>query len=471
MGDHIRAARTPGARTAPTFAPPARGWTAAPAPVRAGAGHELSRIAVSAPGPAVGAPIQRVKWTWDDTNKRWNGPPGASNPPARPGYAHGEEFEDRFTLSSDATARPFLGSGESYFGEAAARLQAQGRTPSAAQVRVDSATAPDLRGGSGLHEVVPTSERGRVAGWRNPALIGAQSGFRASTAHQLFRRRPKPGEAVPPGGTEVGAHTGFARKPGGGSGSTHTSGQSAGHDLGRAAAAAVASTSDEAEVLNTIALEHYQATPTGPEVAESPYITGLLPTQSAIGAVEPVGPTPGPNRLALAEVTHEEREWGKLRARSYKRETGRGRSPSPPRLPLGSGGGGGGYVQGDRTTWPLVNVPSFPGKPGSWEHAADAAGWLSQVHRHGHSRGPRPLSLAAAVAAASSGGTPTPAAAATTTTTSSAPPPVITPSVPAGGGAPPAASRKRSQPTPSATPTRRSTRAVKRPRKYQAGTG
>lgn len=57
------------------------------------AGHELSRISVTAPGAA---PLQRVRWTWDAANDQWSGPPGASHArqPPHAGRRDGEEFED-----------------------------------------------------------------------------------------------------------------------------------------------------------------------------------------------------------------------------------------------------------------------------------------------------------------------------------------------------------------------------------------
>ena len=60
------------------------------------AGHDLSRIAVSAPGAAAVAPVQLVRWTWDAANDQWSGPPGASHArqPPHAGRRDGEEFED-----------------------------------------------------------------------------------------------------------------------------------------------------------------------------------------------------------------------------------------------------------------------------------------------------------------------------------------------------------------------------------------
>jgi hypothetical protein len=64
----------------------------ATAPVAA-AGHDFARIAVSAPGEG---PIQRMRWTWDESNRNWSGPPcaGSVRQPPLAGRRDGEEYED-----------------------------------------------------------------------------------------------------------------------------------------------------------------------------------------------------------------------------------------------------------------------------------------------------------------------------------------------------------------------------------------
>jgi len=100
MGERSYAYRT-GARSrpAPRVFGALHGAADAPAPLPAPgagpAGHDLARIAVSAP-PAGEAPIQRMRWTWDAANRSWSGPPGASHArqPPHPGRVDGEEYED-----------------------------------------------------------------------------------------------------------------------------------------------------------------------------------------------------------------------------------------------------------------------------------------------------------------------------------------------------------------------------------------
>ncbi len=323
------------------------------------------------------APIQRVKWRWNAGTKTWSqvGPNTTAAPPAHEGSEDGEEWDDTYSQATDPTVRPFLPTGARFMGERAMRQQLQGKRPAAADVRVSAFKTANLRGGSGLHEVVPTNLAGEVAASGNPAMIGAQSGARTSTAHQLFRTA----------GGEVGAHTGFAPKASG-PGSTHTAGQAAAHDRLRLAARAVMADPDPARVVNAVVLANVEGEPTGQEVLASAYLTGMQPNLQAIG--RPIGPPaiastpPDPARLELAKAMHESRELTKTRIRSLKRNRGQGRSPSPSRAPIDASGGGGGYVAGPPSDYRLSPVPSF--ESGSVEEeAANMAAWLTAAEREG----------------------------------------------------------------------------------------
>jgi hypothetical protein len=358
-----------------------REWTsAAPAVQR----WELSRIRTTAD---VEAPIQCVKWKWNATSNQWQilgSPPpaaaGTPTPPADPGAHDGEEFEDTYEQAGDRTAEHFLRPSDRFMGERGARQQLSGVTPSAEDIRVPAVQSAGLRAGAGLHEGVPTNMRGEVAASGNPVLVGVQSGYRHSTASQLF---------LQPGNTEVGAHTGYAASPTG-HGSTHTRGQAPFHDELRAAVRSQLTQSDPVLAINAIALAQLGRMPSGQQVLHSGYVTGMNPTDAAIGTVGPPttsGP-PDAARLRLARSAESVREDSKDVARSLKRRYSRGQSPSPPRTPINDQGQGGDHVPGPRSTYRVVRVPSFPGPPGSFEHAANMAGFAGAPGRRGYVRPP-----------------------------------------------------------------------------------
>ncbi len=182
-------------------------------------GHRLEALAP----PRAEAPIQRVRWRWSASSNSWSAigaSSSTSTPPTHAGNVDGEEYEDTYTQASDPTVTPFLSGARSFMGESGAKLQEKGKTPRAEDIRENAVKTPSLTGGSGLHELLPTNMGPEVASSGSPAAIGLQSGARTSTAHQMFRI----------GGGDVGGHTGFAVKPSGGHGSTHTRGQAPAHD-------------------------------------------------------------------------------------------------------------------------------------------------------------------------------------------------------------------------------------------------
>ncbi len=359
-------------------------------------GPNATARAFSAPSPFVNgsfapAPIQRVKWRWDAASQSWNPVGGASAsavPPAHQGAADGDVWDDKYRQDEDPTVQPFLRPGESFMGERGARKQLAGSAPKAEDIRVPAV------GGAGLHEIDPTSRRGEVAASGNPVAVGVQSGMRSGTDHQLFRRKAGKGEAAAAGAPEVGAHTGFARKPGGGHGSTHLKGQGPAHDEMRKAARAAQSHTDPADAVIAMARAHLDVTPAGDEVLGSEYLTGMVPLDPAIGPVGPpaaAGAPPDPARLALARREHRERERVKKRVRSLKRKTGRGSSPSPEREDIDNLGGGGGPAASAR---PLSPVPEFDGVD-DFEIAANMGAWVTAPQRSGFPYPPAPAVAAA----------------------------------------------------------------------------
>jgi hypothetical protein len=283
-----------------------------------------------------------------------------------------------YAQDTDPSVTPFLGrTGRRFMGERGARQQLRGITPSDDHVREDAYTHSSLRHGSGLHEIVPTDMRGEVASSHNPVLVGLQSGFRTSTAEQLFRRDLHAGERSRTASIsrEVGAHTAFAPNPSG-RGSTHTRGQAAGHDqLRQVVRRDLVAERDPATAVNTLALAHFAVTPHGQDVLESNYVTGMDPNLSAIGRIGVAGDA---SHIALAAHVHEHREHVKRRARGLKRRTGRGRSPSPTRTPIDAHGRGGGY--GPHPAGDVEAVPAFAGAD-DFETTADMAAWVSQPQR------------------------------------------------------------------------------------------
>jgi hypothetical protein len=214
--------------------------------------------------------------------------------------------------------RPFL-RGKKLLGETGARKQLKGVTPRAEEIRVPAVKSVGLRAGSGLHELVPTNEKGKVAASGNPVLVGLQSGARTSTANQLFRDTSR--------------------------------------DL--------VMETDPHAAANALLLAQLGIEPTGPDILQSSYLQGMVPNEQDIG---PIGPAvtapspasaPDPNRLKLARRHHWRRERSKMRLRSLKRSSGRGRSPRPPREDIDTSGGGDGYLPISSSDYPVEPVPSF----------------------------------------------------------------------------------------------------------------
>jgi hypothetical protein len=346
--------------------------------------HRIGALAVvRAPDDA---PMQCTTWKWSAKKSAWedtSGVPSTATPPAFKGTDDGEVFDDAnvYRQEDDPTAKPFLKTGQKYIGEAAIKKQLTGATPDAADVRVASVKPKGSDYGYGLHEVLPTDTRGKVAKSGNEAVIGLQSGARTSTEFTFFNRDEENAE-------EVGAHTGALPKETG-SGSTHTRGQAPAHDRLRTVLDDVITkkTTDAEEAANAILLAEIEAQPHGQQILSSEYLTGGHSRHGTIGAVAKSGASPDAERLRLATEAHDRREGMKERGRSLKRDAEkRGkknlRSPSPPRTPITSTGSGGEHVTVDRTQFPTVAVPSFYGKRSSYEFAANLGAWATQPMRN-----------------------------------------------------------------------------------------
>lgn len=398
-------------------APASRGAKPAPASASAPAagplaraerfGHRLDPLAPS-PGRL---PIQRVRWRWSASANSWSAVGSSSStsvPPGHQGAVDGEEYDDTYSQSSDPTVKPFLTGGQSFMGESGAKLQAKGSSPAPSDIRVTAVKTPDLSGGSGAHELLPTNMGPDVAKSGSSIAIGLQSGARTSTAHQMFRI----------GGGDVGGHTGFAVKPTGGPGSTHTRGQGPAHDEMRGEVrSSVLKEKDPDKATNALMLKHLEVTPTGQDIMNSPYIEGMQPNLFSIGTVGPVGKK-DPARIRLAQKMHREREVVKRRALAHKRSSKRGRSPSPERTPIDDQGGGGDYLYGPPL--PPPPIPTFEGTPGSWQHVSNTASWLTAPQREGFSFSPPTLPISA----------PTPTGTTTTSTPTTLPPPSLSTPLP-----------------------------------------
>ncbi len=256
-------------------------------------------------------------------------------------------------------------------GESGALLQSKSKIPTSRDIREDAVKTSDLRGGSGLHELLPTNMGPEVSKSGNPIAIGLQSGARTSTAHQMFRID----------GGDVGGHTGFAPKPTGGPGSTHTRGQAPAHDrMRKRARTSVFKETEPDTAINELMREHLDVTPTGQDILNSSYLEGMQPNVSSIGTIGKVGQK-DPARIRLAQFGHSEREQVKKRTLSHKRKRGYGRSPSPDRTPIDDDGNGGDYLVGPPL--PPPPIPTFEGTPGSWQHVANTASWLTAPQRQG----------------------------------------------------------------------------------------
>lgn len=283
-----------------------------------------------------------------------------------------------YAQRKDPTAIPFIRNGHKFMGHVGAKKQRKGQNPTSADIREKAVQSEGLKGGAGLHEVVPTNMRGEVASSGNETYIGMQSGMRTGTARTIFHRQEDPDNPKPIGQREIGMHTGGAY---GG----YTKGQADAHDGLRETARSVEDETDPHEMFNSMMLSHIDSLALGQEVLGSEYIEGME-HRGDFGEMEPVVPVgkkQGKERLRLAQEQHRGRELVKDRTRSVKRETGRGRSPSPPRRPIDRKGRGGDYESTDRTTYRLVTVPEFEGTPGTFKYAANLGGWGTAPQREG----------------------------------------------------------------------------------------
>src|SRR5690554_4700494 len=269
-----------------------------------------------------------------------------------------------YSQARDPGIAPFLQSGRSFMGERGARDQLQGKTPPETHVRETARTHPSLDGGkgSGLHELLPTNLRGKVAQSGSQWPISIQSGMRSSTALTAFNRTAQERDDAPTGSDEVGFHTGFASAP------SKTRGQGPAHDRMRGTLPDILAATSFEDAVNAVLSEHIEATPTGEEIRESIYITGTTPNLAGSGEIEPVNARQRPNRIALAKLIGEIRESVKTRSRSIKRKYEstssnpppssskhyRARSPSPPRSRIEDDGTGGAHFSLDRMSFPVL---------------------------------------------------------------------------------------------------------------------
>jgi hypothetical protein len=338
---------------------------------------------VQAAGLSGNAPVQCQLWKWVRPmmgKPYWEQVGNNSNIPAptHEGAFEGQLYDDQgYSQDTDDTVTPFLSSGYSFMGERALDKQLLGKTPTSGDIRVNAVKSDGLRGGSGLHEVVPTNLGSKVAKSGNESLIGAQSGFRTSTGKQMFNIE----------GDEVGVHTGFAPKLTG-RGSTHTKGQSKAHDEMRDVVDDIMEdeVDDRDEVINALLLRHLEVTPHGQNILNSDYLTGSYPNDHHnLGMFGPINPkgTIDPQRLNQAQQRHDEREKVKRRGRTHKRATGnqRARSPSPPRTPIDPFGKGGGYIQKPTLQDEVEAFPFDPEIGEDYEYSANVTSWMSQPQR------------------------------------------------------------------------------------------
>ncbi|WPR77332.1 hypothetical protein [Algoriphagus sp. NG3] len=291
--------------------------------------------------------------------------------------------DETYSQHEDESVKPFLKGGRKLMGQRGAESQISGRTPPESHVREDAQAHEDIDGGAGLHELMPTNMRGKVASSGDETMIGIQSGARSSTALTAFNRTAGVNDVNPIGTPEAGLHTGFASRP------SKRKGQAAAHDRMREVFDDILNASTTEEAVNIVMLRHYETIVKGDDILNSNYLTGMTPHLKGIGKIEPVSKTPGPNRLKLARLMHEIRESLKTRGRSLKRSetSGRSRSPSPPRRGYSPSGSGGDYEKSLRKEeYPTVPVPKFGGVPGSLEHTSNMSAWLTAPHRLGHDK-------------------------------------------------------------------------------------
>lgn len=279
-------------------------------------------------------------------------------------------IHDSYDQKSSPSVRPFLKSGQAFMGETAMRNQLAGTRPRPGDVRVPAVRQPHTRAGAGLDEGIPTSEAGKIAAGGNAALAGAQSGERGSTDLTILKSPTTP----------AGGHTGMFPKPVG-PGSTNTTGQSAAHDVRRSLPAST----DPTDVVLATAASYVASLANGPEVLQSPNLTGAVPNftgAATIGAPATAGGPPDPARLQQAQQQHDRREWVKDRVASFAESRKRPRPVSPERERVDAAGGGGGYRPAKVPRRPATPPPRFGGTA-DFELAANSASWLTEPMRHG----------------------------------------------------------------------------------------
>jgi hypothetical protein len=278
-----------------------------------------------------------------------------------------------YTQKIDPPLKPFLGSKQNFIGQSAMEKQIQGKEPTAGDVRVTASKGPFQRAGAGLHEGLPTDQRGKIASEKSEVAAGIQSGMRSATDLTLL---------VDPSTGHATGHTGMFPKATG-RGSTNTTGQAPAHDKLRFLSTGGSPAAQVSEHMGAFlgGIAH------GQQVMDSPLITGGIP--NVVGA-SPIGPeaknnaTPDPTRVLVAQRLHEPRENTKKRTSTFEQKNNLPRSSSPEREPLDKKGEGGYYVK-DTSNKKLRRhsspMPDFGDGP-VHERVANQTAWLTAPFRH-----------------------------------------------------------------------------------------
>jgi hypothetical protein len=284
----------------------------------------------------------------------------------------------RYEQSKDRTLLPFLPKKAAVIGALAMSAQIAGEPTTATHVRVSAHGFSDTHMGQGLHEVVPTSLHGAISAMpkskkrTREAAAEVQSGARTTPALTPMTHQGK-----------TFGHTGtfvnLAKK----GASTHTSGQSSAHDALREGFHAAVETGMEGDEMSVhMAAVQFSVMPPGPQLLNSPDVTGAQPNLKLFGPLESPTAKKRPNRIGLVRLIHSRREASKARARAAQRELKplerqRTRSPSPEREPIDAHGGGGGYIKNPKKSR-VTPMPQFPDK----HRSAHLSAWIFQPLRH-----------------------------------------------------------------------------------------
>ncbi|WP_137938365.1 hypothetical protein [Chitinivorax sp. B] len=297
-----------------------------------------------------------------------------------------------YAQHTDPTLQPFLSQGETLIGQRAHTKQLNGQTPGPDEVRVPAKNSGLTVGGDGLHEVLPTSNRGDVAkaplGVVRDTLADIQSGMRTAPSKTFFRRDDN-------GAPEVGGHTGAFR------GNQGTTGQAAAHNQQRHQLSNIlvpsAAPPSDGQMVAQMMSRHLNATASGPEIMASHYFTGMSPNMilnnphgerhGTHGADDFRRPLESPgaanpyNRIELASLVHADREVAKERLEQYIQtipvpDRGEIVPPSPRRATLNADGTGGQF-ETNAALW-VQAPPTFPPQ----HEAAHESAWLTQPLRH-----------------------------------------------------------------------------------------